>query len=327
MRQSKRTETASAGIAGTIRVLSEQQAFLIRLFRDLRVNHELYLLFIPVLAFYILFHYTPMYGAVIAFKDYAPSVGIVESPWVGFKHFTSFFSSYYFTALLRNTLVLSLSNLLIGFPMPIVLAILINELKSKRFARTVQTITYMPHFISLVVVCGMIVQFTKDSGFITYLLTLVGVPKQTMLNNPNMFVPVYVISTIWQEVGWGSIIYLAALTGIDQELYQAAEIDGAGKWKKMIHITLPGLMPTIVVMFIMRMGRIMSLGAEKVILLYNPSIYDTADVIASYVYRRGIVGTDWSFSSAVGLFNSVINFILVLSVNALSRKVSRMSLW
>ncbi len=305
----------------------EKKPYLVQLLRDLYINYELYLLFIPVLAFYILFHYMPMYGASIAFRDYSPTVGITKSPWVGFKHFIEFFSGHYFWRLLRNTLVLSLSNLIFGFPLPIVLAILINDLKSKRFARTVQTITYMPHFLSLVVVCGMVVQFTRDNGLITYILSLFGFPRQPLLNNPNLFVPIYVISGIWQEAGWGSIIYLAALTSIDQELYEAAEIDGAGKWRETLHITIPCLLPTVVVMFIMRVGRIMSLGAEKVILLYNPSIYDTADIISSYVYRRGILGTDWSFSSAVGLFNSVVNFILVIAVNSFSRRVSDMSLW
>ncbi len=298
-----------------------------RFVKDFRANRELYIIFIPVLVFYLIFHYAPMYGAVIAFKNYRPAIGIVESPWVGFDHFSSFFTSYYFWVLLRNTLVLSFSSLLFGFPAPVLLALLINELKSKRFARIVQTITYMPHFISLVVVCGMIIQFTKSNGFITNILTKVGYPQQSLLSNPKAFVPIYVISGIWQEIGWGSIIYLAALAGIDQELYEAAEIDGAGKLKRAIHITMPGILPTIVVLFIMRVGRIMSMGGEKVILLYNPAIYDTADVISSYVYRRGIENTDWSFSSAVGLFNSVISFALVISINALSKKVSQMSLW
>ncbi|MGI5900123.1 MAG: ABC transporter permease [Christensenellales bacterium] len=298
-----------------------------RVVKDLRINRELYIIFMPVLVFYLIFHYAPMYGAVIAFKNYRPAIGIAASPWVGMAHFNAFFSSYYFWILLRNTLVLSFSSLLFGFPAPVLLALLINELKSKRFARTVQTITYMPHFISLVVVCGMIIQFTKSNGFITNILTKFGYPQQSLLSNPKAFVPIYVISGIWQEVGWGSIIYLAALAGIDQELYEAAEIDGAGRFKKAVHITMPGIMPTIVVLFIMRVGRIMSMGGEKVILLYNPSIYDTADVISSYVYRRGIENTDWSFSSAVGLFNSVISFALVVSVNSLSKRVSQMSLW
>jgi putative aldouronate transport system permease protein len=298
-----------------------------RLGRDLIVNKELYIFFVPVFVYYVLFHYLPMYGVVIAFKDYTPSTGIRQSPWVGFEHFIYFFKSHYFWVLLRNTLWISVTQLIFGFPAPIILALLLNELRSKTYCRFVQTVTYMPHFISLIVICGMILQFTRDNGVITHFLGFFGYPRQTMLNNPGAFVPLYVISGIWQEVGWGSIIFLAALTGIDQELYEAASIDGASRFKKAIHITLPGILPTIVIMFIMRTGRIMSIGAEKIILLYNPAIYETSDVISSYVYRRGIIGADWSFSSAVGLFNSVINFILVMSVNSICRKLNETSLW
>lgn len=320
----KGSEKGSRTAAGQTHV---QKTFWQRLKKDLITNREQYLIFLPVLAFYVLFRYLPMYGSLIAFKDYTPSVGIWESPWVGFKHFQTFFESYYFWTLLKNTLVLSLTNLILGFPAPIILAILLNELRSKRFARVVQTITYMPHFISLVVVCGMVLQFTRDNGIITHFLGYFGYPQQSMLNDASNFVPIYVLSSIWQEVGWGSIIYLAALTSIDQELYEAAAIDGANRFHKIFNITLPCILPTIVIMFIMNVGKLMSLGAEKVILLYNPAIYETADIISSYVYRRGIIGTDWSFSAAVGLFNSVVNFILVLSVNALSRKINETSLW
>lgn len=307
--------------------LSKNQPYLRRLGRDLRVNGELYLLFIPVLAYYIMFHYAPMYGASIAFKDYTPTLGISGSPWVGFKHFNAFFNSYYFWNLLRNTLNISLTSLIVGFPIPIIFALLINELRSKRYARVVQTVTYIPHFVSLVVVCGMIREFTSNTGLVTQLLSYVGFRSRTMLNDQSLFVPVYVISGIWQEAGWGSIIYLAALTSIDQELYEAAEIDGANRFRRVLHITIPGILPTVVIMFIMQTGKLMSVGADKVILLYNPAIYETADVISSYVYRRGIRGTDWSFSSAVGLFNSLINFILVVSVNAFSRRLTHQGLW
>lgn len=306
----------------------KRDSFIQRLGRDFRVNRELYLLFIPILTYYIMFHYAPMYGAVIAFKNYKPALGIMGSPWVGLKHFKSFFGSYYFWPLLRNTLVISASTLFFSFPVPIILALMINALRSNRYARLVQTVTYMPHFVSLVVICGMVRQFTSSNGLITLILhSLFGFPKKTMLNDPNLFVPIYVMSNIWQTAGWDSIIYLAALLGIDRELYEAAEIDGASRWKMTRFITLPGILPTIVIMFIMRTGRLMSIGAEKVILLYNPGIYDTADIISSYVYRRGIAGSDWSFSSAVGLFNSVVNFILVVSVNSLSNRLTGSGLW
>jgi len=298
-----------------------------RFLREMTKNGQLYLIALPVIAYYVIFHYAPMYGAQIAFKDFTPAGGIAGSPWVGFKHFEDFFGSIYFIRVLKNTLTISITSLVFGFPAPIILALLINELRSRRFSRTVQLITYMPHFISMVVICGMILEFTSQSGLISVVLSWFGIPAKTMLNDAGLFVPIYVISGIWQGVGWGSIIYLAALTGIDQELYQAASIDGAGRWKQTLYVTHPGLMPTIIVLLILRTGNILSVGAEKIILLYNPSIYETSDVISSYVYRRGLLNADWSFSSAVGLFNSVVNFILVASVNWLARRTSDTSLW
>jgi len=298
-----------------------------RFLREMTKNGELYLIALPVIAYYIIFHYVPMYGAQIAFKDFSPSAGIEGSPWVGFRHFIDFFGSIYFVRVLKNTLVISATSLIFGFPAPIILALLINELRTRRFSRTVQTITYMPHFISMVVICGMIREFTSQAGLISVVLSYFGLPARTMLNDAGLFVPIYVISGIWQGVGWGSIIYLAALTGIDQELYQAASIDGAGRWKQTLHVTLPCLLPTIIVLLILRTGNILSVGAEKIILLYNAAIYETSDVISSYVYRRGLLNSDWSFSAAVGLFNSVVNFILVAFVNWLSRRTSETSLW
>ena len=298
-----------------------------RIKKDIIKNRELYILAIPIILFYLLFHYKPMYGAIIAFKSFSPAKGIMSSPWVGWAHFQDFFSSIYFGRVIKNTLIISITQLLFGFPAPIILALLINEIRNKAFSRTVQTVTYMPHFISLVVVCSMIRQFTSDSGFITLLLSYVGFDKQTMLNNANLFVPIYILSGIWQEVGWGSIIYLAALSGIDQELYDSAKIDGAGRWKQTLHVTLPGLLPTIIILFILRTGSVLSVGSEKIILLYNPAIYGTSDVISSYVYRQGLLNADWSYSTAVGLFNSVINFTLVVFVNRLSRRTSEISLW
>lgn len=310
-----------------VKKINEESTFAYRIKKDIIQNKELYILAIPIVLFYLLFHYKPMYGAIIAFKSFTPARGIMGSPWVGFKHFEDFFSSVYFGRVLKNTLTISISQLIFGFPAPIILALMINELRSKAFSRTVQTITYMPHFISLVVICGMIKQFTSDSGFITLLLSYVGFKKQTMLNNPSLFVPIYVISGIWQNIGWGSIIYLAALTSIDQELYDAAKIDGAGRWKQTLYVTIPGLLPTIIILFILRTGSILSVGSEKIILLYNPAIYETSDVISSYVYRQGLLNSDWSYSTAVGLFNSVVNFVLVVFVNRISRKTSEISLW
>jgi putative aldouronate transport system permease protein len=307
--------------------LNVNKGFFSRLKKDLKINKSVYLMFLPVLAYYIIFHYKPMYGAIIAFKDYTPIKGIIRSEWIGFKNFVDFFTSFYFWRVLRNTLVISFSTLVFGFPAPIILALLINELKNKIFSRTVQTITYMPHFISMVVICGMIRTFTIDTGIINDIIAFFGGERVTLLGQPKLFVPVYVLSGIWQEVGWGSIIYLAAMAGIDQELYEASKIDGAGRWKQTLYVTLPGIAPTIVILLILRMGSLLNVGFEKIILLYSPATYETADVISSFVYRKGLQEFNWSFSSAVGLFNQVINFILLISANWISRKVNESSLW
>ncbi|HIT09643.1 MAG TPA: sugar ABC transporter permease [Candidatus Merdivicinus faecavium] len=301
-----------------------------RLRRDFRLYYDAYLLIIPVVLYYLIFCYKPMYGVIIAFKDFSPAVGILGSDWApsfGFQHFIDFFGSYYFWRILRNTIVISLSSLIFGFPAPIILALLLNEIKSSAFKRITQTISYMPHFISLVVVCSLIHIFTSDTGPVTALLSLFGMERVTLLSRPQYFVPVYVLSGIWQEVGWGAIIYLAAMTGIDQGLYEAARIDGANRWQQTVHVTLPGILPTVVIMLLLRLGSIMNVGFEKIILLYNSGIYETADVISTFVYRKGLTDFQWSYSSAVGLFNSVINFCLILIFNRVSRKLSEVSLW
>lgn len=301
--------------------------FMRRFTRDFLLNKYLYLMMVPVLAYYAVFHYAPMYGAVIAFKDYTPMKGIMESDWVGMQHFRDFFSSYYFWRILKNTVIISLYSLLFEFPAPIVLALLINEVRHQLFKRVVQSITYMPYFISLVVICGMIKDFTNSEGIINSMLVYFGYDGQAMLQKPELFRSIYIISEIWQKIGWESIIYIAALMGIDQEQYEAARMDGASRWKQIVHITLPGIMPTIAIMFILRMGNLLNVGFEKIILLYNPVTYDTADVISSFVYRKGLLEFGWSYSSAVGLFNSVINLILLITANYISRKVNESSLW
>lgn len=295
--------------------------------KDFKVNRALFIMLIPVLAYYIIFHYGPMYGALMAFKDYSPMLGVMESPWVGFKHFINFFNSASFFTVLRNTLTISLWSIVIGFPAPILLALLINELKSQKFSKVVQNCAYLPHFISLIVVCGLVVDFTRDSGIITYILSFFGFPKVTMLNYPQYFLPIYIGSNLWKEIGWSSIIYIAALAGVDQQLYEAAEIDGANRWQQTIHVTIVSIVPTIVTMLILRMGQILSVGFEKIILLYNDSTMEVADVISSYVYRRGILEQNWSFSTAVNLFNSVVNLIFLLVTNKISTKLSDTSLW
>lgn len=313
----------SSNTAATVDKLS----FGYRLKSDMRRNYPLYLLMIPVLAYYIIFYYKPMYGAIIAFKEYSPSLGIIGSPWVGFNQFIKFFTAPDFARILKNTLVISITSIVFGFPAPIILALLFNELRNAKFKSVAQTISYLPHFVSLVVVCGLIKTFVSQGGIIFQLATALGAKNVGMLSRPECFVPIYVLSGIWQEIGWGSIIYLAALSSIDQELYEAAKIDGANKWKQTLHVTLPGIAPTIIIMFILRMGSLLSVGYEKIILLYNPLIYETSDVISSYVYRVGLGQQSWSYSTAVGLVNSVVNFGIIMLTNRISAKYSETSLW
>lgn len=306
---------------------AKPQSYFKKLGKDLIKNKALYLIVLLPVIYYLIFCYRPMYGLIIAFKNYVPTLGISDSPWVGFKHFENFFSSMYFWRILGNTFRISFFTILFGFPAPIILALLINELSNKRFVKTVQTVTYLPHFISLVVLCGIITSFTGTNGVITNLIAYFTRDTTSLLMKPECFTPVYVISNIWQEVGWGSIIYFAALTNIDSSLYEACEIDGGGRLRQVWHITLPGIIPTIVIMFIMRMGGILNLGYEKIILLYNPLTYRTADVISTYVYRKGLLENSYSYATAVGLFNSVVNILFLYVFNTISRKVSDTSLW
>lgn len=305
----------------------DKKAARARAWKQIKKNKAIYLMILPVIIYYILFHYKPMYGVIIAFMDYSPRKGVLGSEWVGLEHFMDFFGGYYFWRLLRNTLKLSFATLLIGFPVPIVLALLINELNNKRFSKMVQTITYMPHFVSMVVLCSMIRQFIGSNGFITHFFTLFGYNGDNMLSHGEFWIPMYVISNIWTGAGWGSIVYLAALTSIDSQLYDAAKVDGANRWKQTVHVTFPSILPTIVIMLIMRVGQIMGVGSEKTILLYNEGIYEDADIISSYVYRLGLISREFSFSTAVGLFNSVVNFILVIIANKISKKTTETSLW
>ena len=294
-----------------------------RLARDFKLNKYKYLLIIPVLVVLALFAYKPMYGLIIAFKNFRPRLGIEGSKWVGLVNFQNFFGDPYFGRLLRNTVSISLLNILFGFPMPIILALSLNEVHNTRFKRTVQTMTYMPYFISMVIACSLIRTYSQTNGIFSQIL---GTP-QNLLMNPANFYPIYVISDLWQYVGWNSIIYLAALSGIDQEQYEAARIDGAGRFKQMLHVTLPGLMPTITILLILRMGSVLNVGFEKVLLLYNEAIYSVADVISTYVYRRGMIQADYSYATAVGLFNSLANVFFLLIANTISRRYSDSSLF
>jgi putative aldouronate transport system permease protein len=290
---------------------------------------EPFLILLPVLIYYIIFHYIPMYGVLIAFKDFRIHQGIMGSEWVGFKWFASFFRTPDFFKLIRNTVMINVIGLFLGFPAPIILAIMLNEVRHSLYKRTIQTISYLPHFVSIVIIAGMMVNFLSPrSGIINILLgRIFGIKPIHFLAKPGYFWWIFTGMNIWKNIGWGSIIYIAAITGIDPAVYEAAIVDGAGRFRRIRHVTLPGIMPTVIILLILNMGRMLSVGAESIILLYNPAIYETADVISTFVYRRGLLGGDYSFAAAVGLFNSVINLLLLFGANRLSRKVIGTSLW
>jgi len=286
-----------------------------------------YVMALPVIAYYAIFHYGPMYGLQIAFKDFSPAKGIWGSPWVGFKHFESFFNGIYFWRLIKNTILINVYDLLFGFPAAIMLALLLNEIRQNAFKRVVQTISYLPHFISIVIVAGMMVDFLSRSGLINQILGSFGIEPIDFLKEEGWFRFLFVSSGIWQGIGWGSIVYLAAMATIDPTLYEAARMDGANRFQQVLHITIPGIMPTIVILFILNMGNMLTVGSEKVLLLYNPLTYETSDVISTYVYRKGVLEASYSFTAAVGLFNSVISFILIVAANSFVKRISENKLW
>lgn len=294
---------------------------------DLIRNRYVYLMVLPVLIYYLVFKYAPMFGLTMAFQNYRPALGIMGSKWVGLKNFTSFLSSVYAARTIRNTLLINIYQIIFGFPCPIILALLFNELRSKRYKKVVQTISYMPHFISVMVVCGLLYSFCKSDGLFNVIGSLFGAERQNYLSNPAAFRTIYVGSSIWQTMGWSSILYMATLSNVDPNLHEAAAIDGAGRFRRIWHVTLPALIPVIAIQLIMKFGQIMTSGYEKVILLYNPLTYETADIISSYVYRRGLEEMNFSVGAAVGMFNSVVNIIILVTANAASNKFLHESLW
>ena len=294
---------------------------------QIKRNKYLYLIFFLPFCYFIIFKYAPMFGLVIAFQNYNIVKGVSGSEWVGFKYFQQYLQDPYFWRVVRNTLLLGIYNLLWGFPIPILLALLINELRFPHFKKFIQSVVYLPHFISTVVVCGMIVNFLSSDGMINQLIVSLGGKSIQFLMLPKWFRTIYISSGIWQSAGWGSIIYFAALTGINEELYEAATMDGAGRFQKMLHVTLPGIASTISVMFILDIGKIITLGYQKIILLYNGSTYETADILSTYVYRRGLQSADFSYGTAVGLFEGIIALILIVGTNKLSKKISDISIW
>ncbi|MBR4059487.1 MAG: sugar ABC transporter permease [Lachnospiraceae bacterium] len=295
--------------------------------RDFHRHKYKYILISPVLIYLALFCYKPIYGIIIAFQKYRPSLGIAKSKWVGLDNFIRFFDDPYFGQILRNTFSISLLMLLFSMPAAILLALLLNEVKCSIFKRFVQTITYMPHFIATVVICGLITTYCQSNGLFNDIVIWFGGERSNLLANPDHFYTIYVASGIWQNVGWSSIIYLAALSGIDQEQYEAAKVDGAGRIRQIWYITLPGIMPIISMQLILNLGKVLSVGYEKILLLYQPLTYEVADVISTYVYRKGMIDADYSFSTAVNLFNSIINIIFLLTANRLSKKMGQSGLF
>ena len=293
----------------------------------LKKNWVCYLFILPMLIYVIIFNYIPMYGIQLAFKDYRVADGIWGSAWVGLKHFKTFFESYQFKDLLWNTLSLSLYSLIAGFPMPIIFALLLNYITNVNMKKVVQMVTYAPHFISTVVYCGMILIFLSSDGVINQLLKLIGIDSVAFLTNPSNFRHIYVWSGVLQNIGWGSIMYISVLTSVDPTLHEAATVDGATRFQRLLHIDLPAIVPTMVIMLIMRAGEIMDLGFEKAFLLQNNINLDYSEIIATYVYKIGIQGGQFSYSSAIGLFNNVINMVLLVVVNKIAKKVSDVSLW
>ncbi|UKS27313.1 ABC transporter permease subunit [Paenibacillus sp. HWE-109] len=298
------------------------------IFRQLKRDRTFVLLFAPVLVYYIMFRYVPMFGIVVSFMDYNVFKGFTGSPWVGLKYYKLFLDNRDALVIIKNTILLGAYKLFFGFPAPIILALLLNELRSTIYKRFVQTVSYLPHFLSGVVVSSMIVLLLSPStGWINHTLQALGMPAINFLQKEEWFRTIYVSSEIWQQIGWGSILFLAALTTIDPQLYEAAKMDGAGRWKQTWNVTLPGIAPTIVIMFILQIGHVLEIGFEKVFLLSNPATYDTSDVISTYVYRVGVLQGNFSYASAIDLFMGIIGFLLVYSSNQISRKLGETSLW
>lgn len=288
----------------------------------------LLLLLFPGLIYYLIFHYLPMYGVIIAFKKYEFSLGILGSKWVGLKNFEAFISGPYFFRTIRNTLLLSIYNLIFFFPIPIIFALFLNEIKINWYKKIIQTISYLPHFISVVIVVGLMQSLLSPStGVINKIIAATGHEPINFFMKPEWFRTLYIASSIWQEFGWSSIIYLAALSSVDEGLYEAAHLDGAGRLKCIWHITLPAISPTIITVLLLKVGNLLTIGYEKVILMYNAGTYETADIISSYVYRVGIGKSNYSFGTAVGLMNSIVSMILILTTNFVSKKLTETSLW
>ncbi|UUI02342.1 ABC transporter permease subunit [Oceanobacillus jeddahense] len=309
------------------RAMSMSSNRLERFKKNVLLNWRLYVFLLPAMIYFTIFHYIPMYGVQIAFKDFYATEGIIGSPWAGFEHFQRFFDSYYFWRLIKNTVILSLYQLIL-FPLPIIFALMLNELKNGAFKKWSQTLTYAPHFMSVVVIVGMLVAFLDPiTGMVNHVITYFGGSSISFLTSPDWFRHIFVWSGQWQTLGWGTIIYLAALAGVNPELHEAAKMDGASRIQRIIHINIPAILPTIVVLFILNIGSFMAIGFEKVLLMQNNLNAETSDIIQTFVYQTGLLEGQYSFAAAIGLFDSVINLTLLIIVNQIAWKTSENSLW
>lgn len=320
------TETIVANAKESLR---ERRAAQIQRVGDhLKREWQLYIMLLPMVVWLIVFLYKPMYGLQIAFKDYSIFKGVANSPWIGFEHFQTLFNNDQFLRAVKNTLIISAYGLLFGFPVPILLALMFNEVLSQKFKKTTQTIVYLPHFISSVIIAGIVITaFSPSAGIVNTILGWFGVDSVYFLTRPEWFRPIFIGTGIWQEAGFQSIVYLAAIAGVSPTLYESAVVDGASRWQMMWKITLPSILPTIIIMLIIRIGNILEVSFEMIILLYQPATYSTADVVNTFIYRQGLQGGQYDFAAAAGLFNAVVAFILVMTANAISKRFSRTSLW
>ena len=309
---------------------AKKQSLKRRFVRAFQRDKWLYLIMLLPFVYYVLFCYYPMYGVTLAFKQYKPKLGIIGSPWAsnnGMKYVLQVVRDPYFWTVFRNTIILNIENLIITFPAPIILALMLNEVAHARYKRIVQTVTYLPHFLSTVVVVGMMNSMFNSSGIVNQIIASMGMEKINFLNDAQYFRPMYIGSNIWQSVGWDTIIFLSALSGLDMQLYEAAKIDGAGRWKQTLHVTIPGILPTIIIMLILAMGRIMNVSYQKILLMMTGTNQSVSDVISTYVYRRGITKADFSYATAVNLFQSLVSLLFVSVTNWISRRTSETSLW
>lgn len=316
-----------ATAASTARRVPDVAAALRRFGNALQRDKFLYLMMLLPAIYFIIFSYVPMYGLTLAFKKFDIEKGILGSPWVGMRYFEEFFKNPYSYKLIVNTVMLRVWHLSLGFPAPILLALMLNEIRRERFKRLVQTSSYLPHFISLVVVCGMVVSFLSSDGILNNLVKALGGQPKPWLQLPQYFRPIWLISGIWQDAGWSSVIYLAALTAISPELYEAALVDGANRWQRIRNITIPGIMPTVTIMFLLRVGQLLTVDFQKVLLLYQPTTYETADILGTYIYRRGVVGADFSYATAVGLFQALVGLVFIVTANWGAKKLGQSGLW